>query len=147
MPLKNYTTEVEPETTSGQLIAMLATKGARHVSIHYDESGKPTGLQFMVIVESRPLTFNVPVKHKEVKAAVDADKKIEPRYKRGDYGRRIAWRLLKDWVEVQMAFVECGQAELAEVFLPYAIDRDGLTAYQSFKTNLLRLPAQGETGR
>jgi hypothetical protein len=40
---------------------------------------------------------------------------------------RVAWRIVKDWIEAQMAIVEAGQAEMAEVFLPYATIEDGTT--------------------
>lgn len=47
--------------------------------------------------------------------------------------RRVAWRIIKDWLEAQLALYQPGQAEMAEVFLPYAIAADGRSAYQIFK--------------
>jgi hypothetical protein len=35
---------------------------------------------------------------------------------------RTAWRLMQDWVEIQLSFVQMEQAELVEVFLPYIWD-------------------------
>ena len=32
----------------------------------------------------------------------------------------MAWRIIKDWIEAQLAIVEAEQAEMVEVFLPYA---------------------------
>jgi hypothetical protein len=32
----------------------------------------------------------------------------------------VAWRIIKDWVEAQLAIVEAEQVELVEVFLPFA---------------------------
>lgn len=52
---------------------------------------------------------------------------------------RVAWRIVKDWVEAQMALIESGLAELPEVFLPYAVKPDGRTVYDEFKGNLLML--------
>jgi hypothetical protein len=45
---------------------------------------------------------------------------------------RVSWRILKDWVAAQMAIVEAGAAQLAEVFLPYAVHKDGKTMFQMF---------------
>jgi hypothetical protein len=47
---------------------------------------------------------------------------------------------VKDWVEAQMALVEAGQAEVAEVFMPYAIDQSsGMTMFQALKSKQLAL--------
>jgi hypothetical protein len=42
---------------------------------------------------------------------------------------RVGWRILKVWVEAQMAIVEAELATVAEVFLPYAVTRNGRTLY------------------
>lgn len=47
---------------------------------------------------------------------------------------RTSWRIIKDWVEAQMAITEAGLADVAEVFLPYAITK-GTTLYKSIKSN------------
>jgi hypothetical protein len=44
----------------------------------------------------------------------------------------VSWRILKDWVEAQMALVESGQAEAAQVFMPYATRQDGQTMWQAY---------------
>jgi hypothetical protein len=43
---------------------------------------------------------------------------------------RTAWRIVKDWVEAQMALVETQMVTTQEVFLPYAVMRDGRTLSQ-----------------
>ena len=42
-------------------------------------------------------------------------------------------RIVKDWCDSQMALIDAGQAELAQVFLPYAQTADGETFYQKLK--------------
>jgi hypothetical protein len=45
----------------------------------------------------------------------------------------VAWRIIKDWTEAQLALVQAGVAELAEVFLPYATHpQTGQTFYENF---------------
>lgn len=66
------------------------------------------------------------------------------------YAQKVGWRILKDWVAAQMAIVEAGAAELAEVFLPYAMQRDGKTMYQAFEEQqhkALRVKAGDEPSR
>jgi hypothetical protein len=40
---------------------------------------------------------------------------------------RTSWRIVKDWTEAQMALVETQMVTTAQVFLPYAVMRDGRT--------------------
>jgi hypothetical protein len=47
-----------------------------------------------------------------------------------DQAVRTAWRIVKDWVEAQMALVETQMVTTAEVFLPYAVMKDGRTLAQ-----------------
>ena len=49
-----------------------------------------------------------------------------------EHAYKVAWRILKDWVLAQMAIVEAGAAQLAEVFLPYALQPDGKTMFEAF---------------
>ena len=48
---------------------------------------------------------------------------------------RTAWRIVKDWVEAQMALVKTQMATTQEVFLPYAVMKDGRTLSQHVETN------------
>ena len=44
----------------------------------------------------------------------------------------MTWRIIKDWLNAQLALIEVGQAEMAEVFLPYALTNTGQTLFQRF---------------
>lgn len=132
MAILNYTTEVAPLKTALAVQTLLAQKGAQRVSVDYDKDGQPTAVEFVVSVHNQPVHFRLPCNVEGVRSAL-WKAKIERRYKTVEHARRVAWRIIKDWVEVQMAFVEAGQADMAEVFLPYAIDSQGETMYQLFK--------------
>ena len=43
---------------------------------------------------------------------------------------RTSWRILKDWVEAQMALLETGMVTMDEIFLPYMLS-GGQTFYQA----------------
>jgi hypothetical protein len=60
---------------------------------------------------------------------------IPPRFREKVQAKRTAWRIVKVWVEAQMAIIDCGQAEMAEVFLPYAITETGQTLFQRIQQN------------
>lgn len=56
----------------------------------------------------------------------------------------VAWRILKDWVAAQMALIESGQAQAAQVFLPYATEQSGRTIYELFVENNHKQLGSGE---
>lgn len=48
---------------------------------------------------------------------------------------RTAWRVIRDWVEAQLALVEINMVTVPQVFLPYAIMRDGKTLSEHIESN------------
>jgi hypothetical protein len=49
-------------------------------------------------------------------------------------GYCVAWRIVKDWLEVQLAMVQAGLVKFEQVFLPYAQDpKTGQTVYEQLK--------------
>lgn len=49
-----------------------------------------------------------------------------------DQASRTAWKIVQDWVEVQMSMIQLKQADLIQVFLPYVFD-GRRTYYQALK--------------
>ena len=48
-----------------------------------------------------------------------------------EQAERTAWKLLLDWVEVQVSMIVIGRREVIEVFLPYLYDfKKDQTLYQ-----------------
>jgi len=52
-----------------------------------------------------------------------------------EQAQRVAWRILKDWIQTQMAIIEAGLSSTVEVFMPYAVMDSGQTLFQSFSEN------------
>lgn len=67
---------------------------------------------------------------------VFAKQKVKPDREQAE---RTAWRNIRDWVLAQMAFVEAGNVEVDEVFLPYLTDGKGRTLYQVYQSGQLLL--------
>jgi len=143
MPILNYTTQVDSGRTLSQIQTILAKAGARGVSIMFDERGEAEALSFAVEVGSTMLNFRLPSRWQGVHAALKRDG-VAPRYLTEKHARRVAWRIVKDWTEAQMALIEAGLAELPEVFLPYALDgRTGQTFFETFKVRQLTAGGEG----
>lgn len=142
MPILNYTTKVPVDKTIGDLQRILSKAKASAIMTEY-ENGFPSGLSFRVSVNGSDIHFVLPVKVDGVATALKRDRQ----YRDLAHAQRVAWRIVKDWCDSQMALIDAGQAELAQVFLPYAQAPNGETFYQIMKgKGFLQLagPAGGE---
>jgi len=139
----NYTTKIASSKTVAEIQHILGTKGADYVSVDY-AGGKASAVIFGFKVDSVLINFRLPCNVSGVSAALKKQKGSGTIWKNLEQCERIAWRIVKDWVEAQMALVEAQQAELGEVFLPYAVHHTGQSYYQLFKNNQLAL-SSGDT--
>lgn len=57
------------------------------------------------------------------------------------YGQasKVAWRIIKNWIEAQLAIIEAGQAEFSQVFLPYTQNQGGKTLYEIIKEEKFKI--------
>lgn len=137
--LINYSTDVDHHKTVGEIQQMLAA--SRHVSelsIVYAPAGAVTAIRFMTTLHEQPVWFRVEAYVEGVLAAMKKQG-VSQRYQNIDQARRVAWRLLKTWVEVQLALVAVGQAQMSEVFLPYAVDTNGQRFFEAFEDTKRKL--------
>ena len=150
--LKNYTSDVPVSESIRRIEQVLLQCGVTGIMKDYGADQKITAITFRVTGEDdRPWMIRLPAKEKEAIDALfliyaDGDKiskdgqKIDDwssrkRLQRKDFvaqGERTAWRIVKDWVEVQMSMIQLGQADLLQVFLAYAWDGKR-TYYQMLK--------------
>ena len=135
MPIKNYTTKVDVYQSLGEIQGALAKNGARKIMIDYDEKGNPVGVTFGINTPQGSLGFLLPANIEGV-LKVFAKQKIKTDRAQAE---RTAWRNIRDSVLAQMAFVEAGNVEVDEVFLPYLTDGKGRTLYQVYQSGQLLL--------
>jgi len=140
--LLNYTTEIDAMKTAGEIIGILATNGAQSVMIDYQD-GEPVGLAFQIGINGRNIGFRLPCNIQGAFDAMKRDHQIPPRYKNLLQAKRTAWRILKTFVEVQIALIKCGQVEMAEAFFAYMIVSPRQTLFQAFKENPARMLSAG----
>lgn len=129
MPIKNYRTKISVDQTINDLSKILAKAKASAIMTEFDPKGLPSALRFRVSVNTVDVTFCLPVKFDGVAAALKRDRE----YRDDGHTRRVAWRIVKDWCDSQMALIDAGQAELAQVFLPYAQTANGETFYEKLR--------------
>lgn len=142
MPILNYTTSVESDKSIAEITGILSRFGARSITTEYDADGFVCGISFVIMIEMRPLAIRLPANVEGVYSTLRTAKGVPNRNRTMAQARRIAWRILKDWLEAQLALFQVGQAEAGQVLMPYAIDAEGRTAYQMFReSHMKRLPA------
>ena len=139
MPILNYTTSINADKTVMEIQKILRKYAAQYVLIEYDGfQGYPVALTFTLSVRTSSeghtaeVNYRLPSNYRGVHKVLKGQKGAK---KTEEQAVRVAWRIIKDWLEAQMAIIESNQADLAEVFLPYAVTNTGQTLYQKFIEN------------
>lgn len=137
MAILNYTTQIDAGKTVAELSHLLGKAGCQKVLVDYD-AGEPAALTFAITVQARPMFFTLPANIDGVLKALKRDR-VPGKYQNIAQARRVAWRIIKVWCEAQLAIIDAGQAQLAEVFLPYAQTPSGQTLYRAIESGNLKL--------
>ena len=134
MPILNYTTTISPEKTVSEIQRCLVRIGAKAVLTEYDDDGILCALSFRIQHGQCLITFRMPARLDAIYKILYNDPEVPRKLKSHEQSSRVAWRIMKNWTEAQAAIVEAEQAEVVEVFLPYAQDPNtGNTMYQQLK--------------
>lgn len=141
MPLLNYTTSVPVARTIGAVQALLVEAGARAIQTDYDPVGAPVSIAFAVETPFGQRFFALPVNANRVQAVLKRDKSVQPRFKTPEHAERVAWRIVKDWMEAQVAIIKTEMVTLDQVMLPYMRGDNGQTVYEVYRDQQLALPA------
>jgi len=129
MGILNYTTTVDSIKTITQIQQCLVKSGATKIVIDYEEA-LPTSLTFCILNNEKNVVFNLPCNYEGILSIMSNDKKVPKRLCTKEQAMRVSWRILKDWVEAQIAIVQAQMATPTEVFLPYALTKQGETVYK-----------------
>ena len=142
MPLLNYTTKVDVFTTLGAIQGQLVKHGAKKIMQDYDDDGHISALSFLVETPTGPRGIRLPANVDAVHAVL-----IRQRIKCDrEQAERVAWRIVKDWVEAQMAILESEMVQMDEIFLPYMVNGSGQTLFQAYRNNQLMLEGGADNG-
>ena len=119
---------------------MLAKAGARSVSVSYDAFGGPDGLLFTIDTPFGEQSFGLPVDSRKVEQVLNRDG-VAPRYCTPEHAQRVGWRVVKDWLEAQLAILATEMVTLDQIMLPYLRDDTGRTMYDLYRERQLALEA------
>lgn len=125
MNLKNYTSSVSVVNSINKIEHRLVSAGATHIAKVYDDEKNVKGITFQIPVNDKPLLFKLPAKSDSVFNVLWGEiRRPRPETKKNiqQQAARTAWKLLSDWVDIQISLIKIQQVELLEVFLPYCWD-------------------------
>jgi hypothetical protein len=147
-----YTTEVSAPKSVGEIISMLSQAKAGAIMQEFDGVGNVTVINFRIKTQFGEMTFRLPANVRAVDACLKEQYrtgKISRRYANdSQHSRRVAWRILRYWLEAQLALITVGLAKPEEVFLPYAQNAEGKTVFETLEEQRftgLALPAPNQS--
>lgn len=145
--IANYSTEVPSTKSVAEIQNMLAVV-ATAVMVDYD-NGEAASISFRIdktrASGSRlQLGFRLPCDWKRTLKVMHSNRAIPPRLKSPQQARRVAWRIVRDWLRAQLSLIEIDQVDTEQALLPYAITNTGETLYERLQKDefvQLSLPA------
>ena len=116
MAILNYTTTVDAFKTVSEIEYILMKHGAKSIMKNY-ENESVTGLSFLIDTGAQQIPVRLPAKVDACLAVLRKEKRENPRKQIKDtreQAERVAWRILKDWVEAQMALMNTDRRRATE---------------------------------
>ena len=145
MALLNYTTSVPANRSLAEIQQALVKGGARSVMVDYDDAGQPSALVFALRTPLGNASFRLPANVAAVEKLLAGtgarSHRAGAKVSDAEHARRVAWRVIKDWVEAQLALVETHMASLDQVMFPYLQVESGATLYEAYRDRQLALPS------
>jgi hypothetical protein len=118
---------------------MLVGAGARRIMTEYDDDGRAVGVAFTVETARGERSFLLPVNSAPVLDVLKRQK-VSGTYLTPEHAERVAWRIIKDWLEAQLAIIATEMVTLDQVMLPYMATGGGTTMWDLYRDSQLALP-------
>jgi len=142
--LLNYTTKIAPEQTIAEIQKMLSSHGVMAMMTEYD-GPHVSAVSFKMDIDGKPMGFKMPCNWKAVLEIItqnsgkrniwDEKKKQKMLEERKEQAIKTAWRIIHTWTKAQLALIDVNMVTVQQVFLPYAIMKDGKTLAEHIETN------------
>jgi len=141
--LYTYTTQIEAFKTISEIQEILVKHGAKSVMADYTSQGTIESLSFAIATpEGRVMGVKLPCDPNPVYRVLEiqsSEGKVPRRLVTPEQALRVAWRIVFHWVEAQIALLETQMVKMEQIFLPYAIVKDGKTLFEAMKEDKFKL--------
>lgn len=144
MNLKNYTSTTPSEKSIFCIEQKLVSMGATNITKDYKD-GILGGIRFLILINGNTVAFSLPARIEAVFETMWKEIKRpreETKNNISQQAERTAWKLIADWVDVQASMIYLQQAEVMQVFLPYAIMPNNKTVFESIKEGGMKMLTQ-----
>lgn len=126
MNLKNYTSSVPANRSIGLIEELLINAGATNINKTIGEDKEINGVTFEIPINGKNFIFKLPSKvelvYDRLRKAVRKPTAVALENCK-QQAKRTAWKLLYEWVYIQVSMIQINQVEILEVFLPYMYSR------------------------
>ncbi len=143
MNIKNYTSTVPVARSIQRIEEKLVTFGASDIMKSYDDKTL-TAIRFIYTVNGKKIPFELPARVEAVeRVLLKAVRRPQPGTKERikEQAQRTAWKIISEWVEIQLSLILLEQAEFAQVFMPYIyFPERKQTFYQIAKNSNFMIP-------
>jgi hypothetical protein len=143
MPLLNYTTKIDSFKTISEISQLLAKVGASAIMHEFDKNGYIIALSFKIPLGDNEVAFKLPTDWRPVYQVLQGQR-VPRSLQTQEQALRVAWRITKDWIAAQVAFIETMMVTTAQVFLPYAVTANGQSLYEYVGQNTQLLLGDGK---
>ena len=157
--IKNFTTEVPVSRTVAEIEKMLTKYGATHIMKEYN-GDIPIMLVFAITTQHGKMGIRLPIHPDRVLAVFKKQvsaRLLPNKYWDGDWAKaqanRVAWRVVKDWLDAQLAILNIEMVQLEEIFLSYIYnDRLKQTVFEileehNFNFDMLEAHHEGDKSK
>jgi hypothetical protein len=129
--IKNYTSGIASETTIARIEAKLAAIGAAEIAKLYSPDRKVSALVFNIDwnKDGKPCAIKLPARVEDCYQAMlkhhlqhHARMREETKRTLREQATRTAWRLIQEWLDVQVSLIAMKQAEPLEIFMGFVWD-------------------------
>lgn len=143
MAILNYTTTIDAFKTISEIEYILMKHKAKSIMKEF-QGESVIGLSFLIDTGHSQVPVKLPVKVDECLAVLKKEKKAGAKNVKdtNEQAERVAWRILKNWVDAQMALLDIEMVRLEEVFMPYIIDNSGRTLFEKLEEKQFLLTEQ-----
>lgn len=135
MAILNYTTQIDVYKTVAEIEKILSEHGVMSIMKQY-EDGQVVSLSFLIDDGKKKIPVRMPIRVDECLKVMQKQKKEHPKMQikaTKEQASKVAWRIMKDWIEVQMALLEINMVRFEEIFLPYIETTGGKTIYEKLE--------------
>lgn len=140
--IKNYTSQIAMEASVSRIERLLVRSGGNNILKGYDKDRELESLQFSMLINGNTVLFKIQA-HRDVISKLMLAEYTRPTAKSheiiAEQSGRTAWKIISDWVEIQLTMVQLEQMEMAEAFMTKTLNSKGQTFFEVIKKDGFKL--------